>query len=507
VVGEKRVKSFISYRHGDTQGTAWALYGALRTRFGSDDVFFDNGTLRPGDQWLTEIEANLAEADVFLALIGKQWMTSLVDHTRRGTKDFVATEIDLAFRSSPLRIIPVLVDDADPPDADQLPLNLKQLPACHMQRLSPTDLLEDIEALIKEIENPRHSQCEPEPPARSVSDSARPEISAEADARTSEPPHLILPAPDDDHYQTVIEEGGNMVVFLGAGVNADDELPDDSVLRSYLAKQSKLALESSDLAEMAQRVGTLKGEPRMFKWISHVLAPPVKPPPAPVHRYLARLPGRLAELGLEKRYPMIVTTKYDAALERAFIEAHEPFDVAIYMGPRTREEHRGRFVHIPWGGQPQTINEPNRYDKFPITYDGELQHTVIVRIHGAVHDLDAGFSWKDNFVITEDHYIDFLSGHIASDLIPVQLLAKLNESNCLFLGYTIADWRLRVFLKRIWRGEKLGRALYWAVEPNPDALERKLWQDVGVKLFSCRLTDYVEGLDRYLCEHRAELAV
>ncbi len=162
---------------------------------------------------------------------------------------------------------------------------------------------------------------------------------------------------------------------------------------------------------------------------------------------------------------------------------------------------------ISHGKGNRVITEPNKYDQLPIAYDGELMRTVIVRINGTVDDIDAGFTWKDNYIITEDNYIDYLSGGTTEDHIPGQILAKLRESNCSFLGYAMADWRLRVFLKRIWKDEKLGRALYWAVEKDPTELERKLWHDAGAQLFATSLTDYVEGLDRFLVAHREELAV
>ena len=66
---------------------------------------------------------------------------------------------------------------------------------------------------------------------------------------------------------------------------------------------------------------------------------------------------------------------------------------------------------------------------------------MIVRINGAVDDLAAGYRWKSNFVITEDHYIDYLGGRSAEEVVPTQILAKLRQASCLFLGYTIADWR------------------------------------------------------------------
>ena len=49
-------------------------------------------------------------------------------------------------------------------------------------------------------------------------------------------------------------------------------------------------------------------------------------------------------------------------------------------------------------------------------------------------------------------YIDYLSRSPIESLVPVQILDKLRDSHCLFLGYTVRDWNLRVFLKRIWEG-------------------------------------------------------
>ena len=82
-----------------------------------------------------------------------------------------------------------------------------------------------------------------------------------------------------------------------------------------------------------------------------------------------------------------------------------------------------------------------------------------------------------------------------------QILAKLKNSSYLFLGYPIADWRLRVFLQRIWKGAKLGRAKYWAVEHNPGVLEKDLWQQAGACLYQSSLTEYLNGLHAYLDDH------
>ena len=60
-------------------------------------------------------------------------------------------------------------------------------------------------------------------------------------------------------------------------------------------------------------------------------------------------------------------------------------------------------------------------------------------------------------MITEDHYIDYFGGRPAEEVVPMQILAKLRQSSCLFLGYAMADWRLRVFLHWIWPGETAER--------------------------------------------------
>jgi hypothetical protein len=344
-----------------------------------------------------------------------------------------------------------------------------------------------------------------------IRDNVKIEESADK-GRGEVPPPDVVPA-DDEHYQMLFDEVDNLVVFLGAIANADDHegpfregaamLPNDTELAEYLAAKVRLKSGERNLAEVAQCARMIRGEPRVFGWLRQILE--VDSVPGPVHKYLARLPRRLEELGLEKRYQMIVTPKFDVALEQAFLEQREPFDVAVYMAPGT--EYAGRFVHLRWGDiDPQPIRTPNEYDEFPIVGDeGALTRTVIVRLSGAVDNVAVGYRWKGNFVITEDHYIDFLGGRPAEQVVPAQILAKLRQASCLFLGYAIADWRLRVFLHWIWQGERLGRATHWAVERDPDVLERAFWQRSGVSLYESRLTDYVAGLDRFLNEHRDEL--
>jgi SIR2-like domain/TIR domain len=508
------LRIFINYRHQDIPFAAMMLYRELRSRFGKEDIFFDKGTLLPGMRFPGEIKSHLTDgAGAFIALIGSKWTTTMLAHRQRDDEDYVTKEIELALLNG-WTIIPVLVDDASLPDPLQLSPAIRALPDCQAARFRQTNLDDDVEELVARLNEIGESKTivVGMPPRHSgTGGNGGNGTSSDVDSGSSRASDV--PPADDEHYRMLVEEADNLVIFLGAGANADDHerpfqqgaamLPDDTDLAEYLAAKVSLKSGQRDLAEVAQYVRMIRGEPRVFQWVKDILG--VDTEPGVVHRYLARLPRRLEELGLEKRYQMIVTPKFDVALEKAFREEGEPFDVAVYMAQGT--EYAGKFVHLPWGfADPRPIPTPNEYTDFPFVTDyGELTRTVIVKVNGAIDDLATGYRWKNNFVITEDHYIDYLGGRVAEEVVPTQILAKLRQASCLFIGYTIADWRLRVFLHWIWHGEKPSAATHWAVERDPDVLERQFWQRSGVCLYQSRLNDYVHGFDRFLTEHLSEL--
>jgi len=297
---------------------------------------------------------------------------------------------------------------------------------------------------------------------------------------------------------------GSVVPFLGARLSTGrskategtSSLPDAEALAAALA--TRFGIEQTRLAEIAQYVYVTKGSPDLYKVLRQLLTADYEP--GPVHQFLARFPGTLEKLGLEKRYQLIVSTNFDMALEQAFNDEREPYDLAVYMasGP-----HKGKFVHFPFEGARKPIDDPSGYTGFPFR-DDELERTVIVKIHGAVDGNVDDYRWKENYVITEDHYIDYLSKSPIESHIPVQVLAKLKESHCLFLGYRVRDWNLRVFLKRIWEGKLAAKS--WAVELDPNVLEKDFWAQSNVDLYAADLGYYVgllQGLLRVRPPERA----
>jgi SIR2-like domain len=137
---------------------------------------------------------------------------------------------------------------------------------------------------------------------------------------------------------------------------------------------------------------------------------------------------------------------------------------------------------------------------FPIGDDGELERTIIVKIHGGADGGEGGVVWRNNYVVTEDHYIDYLPTQNIQDHLPIQILDKLTGSRCLFLGYPLRSWNARVFLRRIWRGMPVSENS-WAVEEGPDLVEKASWSAIGrVELLAASLPEYVSELRSMLLE-------
>jgi hypothetical protein len=200
----------------------------------------------------------------------------------------------------------------------------------------------------------------------------------------------------------------------------------------------------------------------------------------------------MATDGRPQRHLLVVTTNYDDLLERAFDEAGEPYHVVIY---RAAGEHRGRFIHRLPDGEDRVIDRPNEYGDLSLA-----DRSAVLKIHGAADREDPD---RDSYVITEDHYIEYLAQASATRIIPVQLLAKLLRSHFLFLGYRLRDWNLRVILNRIWGAQQLDLKS-WAVQREPTVagvreVEEALWRDRGdVDLLYVPLKDYVERLEAEL---------
>lgn len=120
---------FISYRREDSSGYAGRLYDRLAARFGREHVFMDVEGIDPGTDFIDAIDSAVASCTVLLVLIGPKWLGEDIGNDKRridDPHDFVRLETAAALRRK-IRVLPVLVNDADMPGEDALPPDLKAL--------------------------------------------------------------------------------------------------------------------------------------------------------------------------------------------------------------------------------------------------------------------------------------------------------------------------------------------------------------------------------------------
>jgi DNA-binding SARP family transcriptional activator len=275
---------------------------------------------------------------------------------------------------------------------------------------------------------------------------------------------------------------GRVVPVLGPRAEAAGA-PD---LVGYLVKAFDYGDRAGDLTRVSQYIATISGEGPLYDALHDLYG--VELAPGRVHRFLASLPPILR--AREAPHQLIVTTAYDLALEQAFGEAGEEFDVVVYLATG---RNRGKFLHLAPDRSPTVISEPNLYAT-ELSLD---RRTVILRVHGRV-DHDDGREWE-SFVVTEDDYIGYLTPGELASVIPVALAARLRRSHFLFLGYALRDWHLRLLLNRLWGDEKVGYRS-WSVQPDASALETEFWRRRDVDVFELGLDDYVDELAQRLTE-------
>ncbi len=147
------VKIFINYRRGASSGIAGRLHDGLVDAFGRRDVFLDVDTIPPGVDFERYLESQVKTCDVFLVIIGVDWLSANDDLGRRRldqSDDFVAVEIAAALDRG-IPVIPVLVDGAIMPNADALPERLKPLARRQAVELRNSQFGRDATALIDRI--------------------------------------------------------------------------------------------------------------------------------------------------------------------------------------------------------------------------------------------------------------------------------------------------------------------------------------------------------------------
>jgi DNA-binding SARP family transcriptional activator len=240
---------------------------------------------------------------------------------------------------------------------------------------------------------------------------------------------------------------------------------------------------AGDLSRISQYVAVTHGIGPLYDELHTLFAADAEP--GRIHHFLANLPPLLRERGAAQQ--LIVTTSYGHALERAFEDAGEEFDLVWYIATG---RDRGKFVHRDPDRRETVIDVPNAY-----TGIDPAERTVILKIHGAADPRPERV--RESFVVSEDDYIGYLAQAELASAVPVTLVAKLRRSHFLFLGYPLVEWSLRVFLHRVFADEPIGYRS-WAVQPAVLPIQRDFWRGRHVDVFDVGLDEYANALERRL---------
>jgi len=178
---------FISYRRDDAPGYAGRLYDRLAAHFGGERVFMDVQGIEPGVDFFEAIERALGSCEILIVLIGKDWLAtdSAGRHRLDDPADFVRLETVTAL-SRGIRVVPVLVEGAQMPRADQLPPDLLPLARRQAVELSHkqwdatgADLIRTLEKIL-DHDKARASDAPPAGSARAELQPIQPEMRLEA---------------------------------------------------------------------------------------------------------------------------------------------------------------------------------------------------------------------------------------------------------------------------------------------------------------------------------------
>ena len=146
---------FISYRRDDSQAISDRIHEHLTRAFGDSAVFKDVDDIPIGADFRQTLQARVHECEVLLVIIGRQWLEITGDDGRRRLEDpddFVRIEIESALNRDDVLVVPVLVNNATMPPADQLPEPLRPLAYRHSVAVrNDPDFKYDIQRLSDQL--------------------------------------------------------------------------------------------------------------------------------------------------------------------------------------------------------------------------------------------------------------------------------------------------------------------------------------------------------------------
>jgi hypothetical protein len=153
---------FVCHRREDTQDAAGRLHDRLVIAYGRERVFMDIDSVPLGIDFVDHVTEQIGKCNLVIVMIGKQWRT-IKDKKRRrrldNEDDLVRAEIRAALQQK-IPVIPVTVQNAAMPQAEDLPGDIRLLARRNGIDLSATRWTTDVERLIKELDRVMNKDAE-----------------------------------------------------------------------------------------------------------------------------------------------------------------------------------------------------------------------------------------------------------------------------------------------------------------------------------------------------------
>jgi hypothetical protein len=144
---------FVSYRRGDSEGQARALYIQLAELIGKDSVFMDVDSISLGRDFRQIVQERLESCELMLALIGPSWIDSKDAAGNRRLEnptDLVRVEIAAALKRN-IPVTPVLLQGVQMPAPERLPEDIKDLAYRNGFELGHSTWESDVKELVKRL--------------------------------------------------------------------------------------------------------------------------------------------------------------------------------------------------------------------------------------------------------------------------------------------------------------------------------------------------------------------
>ena len=122
-------KIFISYRRLDSRDVAGRIFDHLAKKIHKDNIFKDVDSIPIGEDFREVIAKKIESCDFFFVIIGKRWLDNNLVSLKPllyDPEDFVRIEIETAIEKK-VKIIPVLVSEAEMPKKDFLPESIRDI--------------------------------------------------------------------------------------------------------------------------------------------------------------------------------------------------------------------------------------------------------------------------------------------------------------------------------------------------------------------------------------------